>query len=152
MTKDKTVTMARELAEYAAALLEQNCPGNVANEIRAAIAAPVVERQEPVARYSWRDICDMVSEVIGCEFTPDPNSFIGHQMTGINFNSLARIIDKVASPPAPVAVRITLQQVLKAYDYAESHPHKYLRGTTNWCAAVAHELNACLDKVKELNQ
>lgn len=37
---------------------------------------------------------------------------------------------------------ITLEQVLKAYDYANSHPHKYLRGTTNWCAAVAHALNA----------
>lgn len=36
---------------------------------------------------------------------------------------------------------ITLEQVLNAYDYANSHPHKYLRGTTNWCAAVAHVLN-----------
>lgn len=36
---------------------------------------------------------------------------------------------------------ITLEQVLKAYEYANSHPHKYLRGTTNWCAAVAHILN-----------
>ncbi|MDH0335136.1 hypothetical protein [Metapseudomonas otitidis] len=36
---------------------------------------------------------------------------------------------------------ITLHQVLMAYDYAEGHPHKYLRGTTNWCAAVAHSLN-----------
>lgn len=36
---------------------------------------------------------------------------------------------------------ITLEQVLKAYKYADSHPHKYLRGTTNWCAAVAHALN-----------
>jgi len=37
--------------------------------------------------------------------------------------------------------RITLQQVLKAYDYANCHPNKYLRGTSNWCAAVAHSLN-----------
>lgn len=44
-----------------------------------------------------------------------------------------------AEQPAPVAV--TLQRVLKAYEYAESHPHKYLRGTTNWCAALAHSLN-----------
>lgn len=36
---------------------------------------------------------------------------------------------------------VTLEQVLNAYDYANSHPHKYLRGTTNWCAAVAHALN-----------
>lgn len=37
--------------------------------------------------------------------------------------------------------KIDLAMVLKAYDYAESHPHKYLRGTTNWCAAIAHSLN-----------
>lgn len=37
---------------------------------------------------------------------------------------------------------ISMAQVLKAYDYANDHPHKYLRGTTNWCAAVAHSLNA----------
>lgn len=36
---------------------------------------------------------------------------------------------------------ITLEQVLKAYEYANDHPHKYLRGTSNWCAAVAHSLN-----------
>lgn len=36
---------------------------------------------------------------------------------------------------------ITLEQVLKAYEYADSHPHEYFRGTTNWCAAVAHSLN-----------
>ena len=48
-----------------------------------------------VVRYSWDDIVDLVSEVIGCEYSRDPNTFIGHQMTGINFNSLARIIDKV---------------------------------------------------------
>lgn len=43
-----------------------------------------------------------------------------------------------AAQPAPV----TYQQVFKAYEYAEAHPHKYLRGTTNWCAAVAYALNA----------
>lgn len=41
--------------------------------------------------------------------------------------------------------RITHQKVLKAYDYANEHPHKYLRGTSNWCAAVAHKLNELLD-------
>jgi hypothetical protein len=46
-----------------------------------------------------------------------------------------------AQPQGEPVARITLNQVLKAYDYAESHPHKYLRGTTNWCAAVAHSLN-----------
>ena len=36
---------------------------------------------------------------------------------------------------------VTLDQVLRAYEYADSHPHKYLRGTTNWCAAVTWHLN-----------
>lgn len=36
---------------------------------------------------------------------------------------------------------VTLQQIMRAYEYAESHPHKYLRGTTNWFAAVAWHLN-----------
>lgn len=33
---------------------------------------------------------------------------------------------------------ITLEQVLKAYEYADN---RYLRGTTNWCASVAWHLN-----------
>lgn len=36
---------------------------------------------------------------------------------------------------------ITLYQVMRAYEYACTHPHGYQRGTTNWCAAVAHSLN-----------
>lgn len=39
------------------------------------------------------------------------------------------------------AGEVSLQQIMHAYEYAESHPHKYLRGTTNWCAAVAWHLN-----------
>lgn len=50
-----------------------------------------------------------------------------------------------AEPGAPVErderAEITLEHVLKAYDYAANHPHKYLRGTTNWCAAFAYSLN-----------
>lgn len=37
----------------------------------------------------------LVSEVLGCEYQRDPAFFIGHQMPGINFNSLSRIIDRV---------------------------------------------------------
>src|SRR5213076_2964184 len=38
------VEVSRELAEYAAALLEQHCQGNVSNELRTLLAAPAVER------------------------------------------------------------------------------------------------------------
>jgi hypothetical protein len=33
-----------------------------------------------------------------------------------------------------------MAMVLIAYDYANDHPHKYLKGTTNWCEAVAFSL------------
>lgn len=41
----------------------------------------------------------------------------------------------------PAAQAVTMSQVMAAYQYAEDHPHRYLRGTTNWCAAVAYNLN-----------
>lgn len=43
--------------------------------------------------------------------------------------------------PSAVPDAITMADVMRAWEYAEDHPHKYLRGTTNWCAAVAHSLN-----------
>ena len=46
-------------------------------------------------KLSWEEIVSLVSEVTGCDFNYDEDLFTGHQMTGINFNSLARIIDKV---------------------------------------------------------
>lgn len=38
-------------------------------------------------------------------------------------------------------MNVSMVQVFKAVDYANSHPDKYLNGTTNWCAAVAFDLN-----------
>ncbi|MBA6091613.1 hypothetical protein H4C81_22470 [Pseudomonas monteilii] len=49
--------------------------------------------------------------------------------------SAARLSSAEARPP------ITIERVLRAYQYATMHPHRYLRGTTNWCAAVAESLN-----------
>lgn len=67
------------------------------------------------------------------------------QSAGILRDRIKAALSASAEPSAPVErderAGITLGQVLKAYDYANDHPHKYLRGTTNWCAAVAHSLN-----------
>lgn len=60
---------------------------------------------------------------------------------GDNVEGVCGACESPRTQGEPVA-GITLQQVLKAYDYATSHPHGYLRGTTNWCAAVAYSLNA----------
>lgn len=43
---------------------------------------------------------------------------------------------------------VTMAMVLEAYFYANSHPHGYLRGTSNWCAAVAWKLNELLKESK----
>ena len=60
---------------------------------------------KPVAKLSWEQIVGLVNEVLGCEAHEWPLPDVGHVMTGINFNSLARIIDRVqAEQPAPVAV------------------------------------------------
>jgi hypothetical protein len=59
------------------------------DEIRALLEAPVEVRE-----LTWVELVNAVSEVRGSEFTPDPDCYIGHQMTGINFNSLRRIVTK----------------------------------------------------------
>ena len=59
-------------------------------------------------KMQWPEIVALVNEVLGCEAHKYPceRGSIGHEMTGINFNSLARIIDRVryaAAPAAPAA-------------------------------------------------
>lgn len=50
-------------------------------------------------KLGWEEIVDLVSEVQGCEYGRASGSYIGHQMPGINFNSLSRIIDHVRDCP-----------------------------------------------------
>lgn len=59
-------------------------------------------------KMQWPEIVALVNEVLGCEAHKYPceRGSIGHEMTGVNFNSLARIIDRVryaAAPAAPAA-------------------------------------------------
>ncbi|MFG0409534.1 hypothetical protein [Pseudomonas sp. FYR_11] len=54
----------------------------------------------------------------------------------------ARMVEALRAQLAePVATVITADQVLGAYQFATFEPAKHLRGTTNWCAAFAQELN-----------
>lgn len=94
---------------------------------------------EPVAKSQW----DVASNpVLGYA-----DSYRAMARQGVETVSIWSVITDLerniaplySEPPEPV--KVTLQQVLKAYEYAESHPHKYLRGTTNWCAAVAYSIN-----------
>ncbi|MDO9345080.1 MAG: hypothetical protein Q7T99_16510 [Pseudomonas sp.] len=93
---------------------------------------------EPVAKLTWEQIVGLVNEVLGCEAHKWPVHDVGHAMTGINFNSLARIIDRVQSEqPAPVAV--VMPEPLPGDDGVCTESH-YASG---W--------NDCLDELKRLN-
>ena len=78
-------------------------------EVKRLNAAPVQQVSVPdgPAKMQWPEIVALVNEVLGCEAHKYPceRGSIGHEMTGINFNSLARIIDRVryAAPAAPAA-------------------------------------------------
>ena len=78
-------------------------------ELFARLRAAPVQQVVPDAstKMQWPEIVALVNEVLGCEAHKYPceRGSIGHEMTGINFNSLARIIDRVryAAPAAPAA-------------------------------------------------
>lgn len=177
MTKDKTVTMSRELAQklddllyimtghdsYQRLVYEYGANWwNPINEMRAEIctllAAPVVESQEPVAVL-------MLGEVFHGTNGPEVDDW------DINWNREA--VEKLAvehpgkhfelftSPPAPVAVVPSLWYIRVPdepedpespceYFYAHSTFQRYLLLKKKG-AEVAVEY-ACIDKVKELNK
>ena len=78
-------------------------------ELFARLNASPVQQVVPdgSTKMQWPEIVALVNEVLGCEAHKYPceRGSIGHEMTGINFNSLARIIDRVryAAPAAPAA-------------------------------------------------
>jgi hypothetical protein len=95
------------------------------DELRALLAAPAVERQEPVrqVRYlggyaRWLDVDAGTYDELKDDKRYEPRTLY-------------------TSPPAPVAV--VLPERMEDYD-VEKHP------------AYLHGWNACLDKVKEMNK
>jgi hypothetical protein len=93
---------------------------------------------EPVAKLNWEQIVGLVNEVLGCDAHKWPMPDVGHEMTGINFNSLARIIDRVqAEQPAPVAVVLPERR-----EPTQDNPY---------LSDADHEWNAYRDELKRLN-
>lgn len=136
------------------------------------ISRELLERQEPVAR-PWLDGCtepktyteaksqlaDAMKVIVGlrdrgaeiaekikalCEHP----SMSFHQVALLD-GVLSAISDpQIASPPAPVAVVHTMKSVMSAVCAAHNFPML----TSNQCQSLADALNACLDKVKEIQQ
>lgn len=136
------IEISRELAldlEYWLALMERekNVAGQCValNQLREAIAAPAVERQEPVAyRIIYND-----GEASGWMNGKPAELDVEDVATGV----LRAIELAYTSPPAPVAV------VLPTLISSEDGPH-YSDNRASECGYLAG-FNACLDKVKELN-
>lgn len=69
---------------------------------------------------------------------------VGEFAIGERDQLLARVAELEASSCNAIASnsrRPTLSDIMDAYFYATDHPDKYLRGTTNWCAAFLFMLN-----------
>lgn len=137
MTKDKTVTMPLELVSVPRELLERHLlkfsmaglmftkvEGLLKSfdDLNALLAAPVVERQEPVLFVAVESIEDL--ECVGMHATRVLNDL--------------QCVPLYTSPPAPVALVLPERR--------EPTPEN------PYLTDADHEWNACLDKVKELNQ
>lgn len=153
MTKDKTVTMSRELAETLVFLHEtdQYMDIDIAR-LREVLAAPVVERQEPVA---WR----YQSYAGGLWYLSSSE----HNARTFQCNGLGGGVEPLyTSPLAPVAVVLPDLGVIREYhldatirldryaadaDMRKSDSEHYRKR-----AAFHRDQVATIDKSKELNQ
>lgn len=57
--------------------------------------------EEKSDKMTWAEIVELVGEVTGSKAKFNADEFSGHDMTGINYNSLARIIDAVRTGKKP---------------------------------------------------
>lgn len=131
MTKDKTVTISRDLAERLATPRNTSegwiIAADAVIELRALLADPVVEHQEPVAQ--------VVSKY------GDPESFGEREVVVlVDLSKIPYDTKLYTSPTAPVAVVLPERMEVPRGDL---QPFERVE---------AKAWNACLDKVKELNQ
>lgn len=115
------------------------CNQNGCGYLESGNGAPVVERQEPVA---WGTMQP--------EFSDDDRTLITDKDDAEVYDRQCYTLTPLyTSPPAPVAVRkLEMANVVRAHMEIPNCPVL----TSNQCHALAVKLNACLDKVKELNQ
>lgn len=133
---NKTIEISRELAERLCPIaFVPNDPDvwRAREELRALLAAPVVERQEPVA-YMRNE--GTPNNLVKCTFTC-PGAF-----------GVYRGPQSLSAPPAPVAVQLDENVEFEKWWCRTS----VLRKGKLQIAQEAWEARACIDKVKELNQ
>lgn len=124
----KTIEISRELAERLARNLASGSEAYKAQgDLCKILAAPVVERQ-----------ADPVLKSLALRLTEA-------QMT---------ICDLKASPPAPVAVALPTREDFELWRESRNAAIAGEGGSSSWYVTQAHYATweACLDKIKELNQ
>lgn len=142
----KTIEIPRELAERIADWYDGSYGGRIIEEmgeLRALLAAPVVERQEPVA---WAND----QQLMLCSKSPrevQPNNPMVHDLPRNIAGSALRTdycnTPLYTSPPAPVAVVLPKDPEKSFLEWASTLPSPP-RCLQSYLAAI--------DKVKELNQ
>ena len=157
MTNDKTVTMPRELAEFLERILAKDVKNDYGPsharlaELRSLLSTPVVERQpEPAVidldAVDWETIQQAADESNWM-----PNEYMRNEWVAdvCNFLKYGR---SDTSPPAPVSV--VLPEFEPAFEAWWESDGQYCRsGGGSYEKTFAYRAyEACLDKVKELNQ
>lgn len=157
MTKDKTVTMSRELAAQLAS--DDSYVRNAAMYVlRGILAAPVVEHQEPVVAWAFKrkpqsefgepgkyvqfptEDLDQCREGLGIALRPREDYYDWQPL--------------YTSPPAPVAVvpeGWKLVPVEPTMEMLEAMMEWSKVGNVNAYHNILDSAPACLDRVKELN-
>ena len=134
------IEISRELLEEVVAQLDDFITGNVLERLKSALAAQVVEHQEPVGEHNFRidrRAKESVEFVISRGMSHDGGEDLVLQSNGwvklkLIGNDQCRVVVEKA-PPAPVSV------VLPERGGISNRPNF----NEGW--------NACLDKFKELN-
>lgn len=128
------VSVPREVIQQAEKLLQEDNRCAMAREFRALLAKPAEQHQgDPVAlperkRAPSNRATTWNSRIEGFNECLDEMSKLGP------------LYSRPVQAETVITV-ITAEQVLGAYQFASFEPAKHLRGTTNWCAAFAQELN-----------
>lgn len=145
-----TLTISRKLIEEVVTQLDDFITGEVLDQLKSILAAPVVERQEPVAWMYKRTGGEILGQLVQLESDAlkdirlgkcydTGNRYLWPREDYIEWKPL------YTSPPAPVAVVSDLVQHLESV-IAMFAPGEDKTNRTLIAARL------CLDKVKELNQ
>lgn len=166
MTKDKTVTMSRELAYTKLGDLLNDLQGQYPSariaEIQTLLAAPVVERQEPVARVEvaavvMPDRNDIVRTIAAtCYFQPKDPALIAGWTYDYIFSQLVALLKSkrfAEASATPVAVALPehkLEAAAKTLAACMDYPWEQMPEQGR--ASMREHAKAVINAAKELNQ